>query len=322
MEGMESNLLLHTVVVRGCVLLFFSLTVLALASDEPAEFVLGPSYDHDRLNTQPKDQVREFRVFTVLFDGGDDDNRDGKKEAWGVPEWVSYQIKKWEGGDRIPTVRKRPRPWFTDDQLFADGLAPNDWSHTMSDGGFRETYPDYFVRGHLCTKMIAARMGLAADWNTHTLLNAVPQRSRFNGEIWLDLEKTTAAWAQRYGEVWVITGPICGDDSPYAFLGDRDGELPVAIPEALFKIVVKEDGSRLDVLSFIYPQIGPRYFEKEYDHTRFLTTVDKIELLTGLDFFSDLPERKETAIEKAQATKLWEVAKSDFIRTRTVDYRP
>jgi len=91
--------------------------------------------------------------------------------------------------------------------------------------------------------------------------------------------------------------------------------MKVAIPEALFKIVVKEsdDPHKPDVLAFIYPQIGPGYTSEPYRHERYLTSVDVIEELTGLDFLTELPDSDENEIERLIADKLWEVAEDDFI---------
>lgn len=53
--------------------------------------------------------------------------------------------------------------------------------------------------------------------------------------------------------------------------------------------------------------------KKYYDRTRYLTTVDEIEELTGFDFLTTLPNAVEKKIERPQATKLWDVDKSDLI---------
>ena len=163
-------------------------------------------------------------------------------------------------------------------------------------------------------KLIAERLGNDAAWNTHTTMNAVPQWKKFNRGIWLDLEKLTAAWAQRYGQVWVITGPVFLEDTASNFIGDA-GEPEVAVPEALFKIVVKENGTDTpDVLAFLYPQIGPGYLSRDYDHRKFLTSVDELEMMTGLDFLTGLEDPIEKQVEKKTAGKLWDVEEEDFIK--------
>ena len=95
----------------------------------------------------------------------------------------------------LDTLKHRPK-WFTDDDLFDAGLAPNDDSYRGSG----------FDRGHLAMKLLVERLGQDAAYCTHTVLNAIPQRPNFNRGIWQNLELLTGAWAQVYGRIWVIQG--------------------------------------------------------------------------------------------------------------------
>ena len=297
--------------------MFFLCSLMLMAFWSPAlsekPIILDPTYQHDRFDTQPKDIVRQFRAFTVSYDSKDDDDDFGDGEAFGIPEWVAYEIKKYDG-DCIPTDG-RPS-WFAEEGLEDSGIAPKDASYVYS-RKWRSKHPDWYVRGHLCMKLIAERMGNDAGHNTHTFLNAVPQRDGFNGGIWLDLEYLTAAWAQKYGSVWVITGPIVVDEMPSGYIGETEkNEMQVAIPDALFKIVVKDSDIEgiPDVLAFIYPQVGPGYTLKPYRHERYLTSVDEIEELTRLDFLTSLPNAIEKSVEKKVACGLWPVEDEFFIK--------
>lgn len=88
----------------------------------------------------------------------------------------------------------------------------------------------------------------------------------------------------------------------------------MAIPEALFKIVIREGAAgRPEVLAFIYPQIGPGYSSRPYNHARFLTTVDEIEALTGLDFLMSLPNAVQAQLERQQAPAFWPASAGDFV---------
>jgi len=273
--------------------------------------VLDPSYNHDRWGTGSDGIIKDFRAYRSSFDSLDDDDAFGGPDAWGVPEWVAYEIKRFDG--RCIPTHGRPGSWITDDTLFKSGVMPRDASYVFP-RTFRSKHRAWFVRGHLAMKLHAERLGANAAWNTHTFYNAVPQRQSFNAGIWLDLENLTAAWAQHFGAVWIITGPVFMDKYPYAFLGE-DGEFPVAIPEALFKIVVKEstDPERPDVLAFLYPQVGPGFLRKPYDHTHYLTTIDEIEALTGIDFLTNLPDSIERDIERSKATAIWAADENDFV---------
>lgn len=289
--------------------IFLLFLILFLSTDAHAV-----TYQHDLYNTQPKDIVRDFAAYTVSFDSADDNNNDSRGDRWGVPEYVAYEIRKYPG----PCIPTGPRPsqWLTDQELFAAGIAPADASYAYSQG-WRTQHDNWYERGHLCMKMIAERVSNDAAYKTHDLLNAVPQRSEFNKGIWEDLEEMTAAWAQKYGEVWVITGPVFTDMTVRAWLGEREkGELPVAIPDALYKIVVKihPGESSPDVLAFLYPQEGEGYGHRPFDHERYLTTVDAIEKLTGLDFLTALPDELERTVEKRHSAVLWPVSRGDYLQ--------
>ena len=120
---------------------------------------------------------------------------DGKSDLRRIPEWVAQHIKRTD--ETCLDTGSRPSKWLTDKDLFHSGVAPDDDSYKNSE----------FDRGHMAAKLLAARISEAAEWNTHTVLNAVPQRPRFNQQIWRELENLTGAWAQIYGEIWVIQVP-------------------------------------------------------------------------------------------------------------------
>jgi len=72
------------------------------------------------------------------------------------------------------------------------------------------------------------------------VLNAVPQRAKFNSGIWQDLECRTGAWANQYGVVWIVTGAVFYEGGPKEWLGEPErGERRVAVPDALFKVVIR-----------------------------------------------------------------------------------
>lgn len=261
----------------------------------------APGYEHDRWVTQPADIVREFDAFTVSFDSDDDDTGDGRADVYRIPEWVAYEIKKFSGS--VPSY-PRPSKWFTDNGLFGDGIAPHDDSY-RGEG-------DRWERGHLCMKNHAARISREADRNTHTLLNAAPQTPLLNGRIWKDLEIKTAKWADKYKRVWIVCGPIIRNGRPQAWIGDENaGELPVAVPSAFFKIVVREsdDPGRPHVLAFIYPNSESERvlpLRSPYNHSKFQKTVDEIERETGLDFLTSLDDDDENAVESVKAALDWD----------------
>lgn len=274
------------------------------AASEYKPIILEPDYDHDRFVTQPKAIVRIFRGYLTSLDPPF--GPDGDPLVLGIPRFVAYEMRKYPGA--LGKCPDRPSPWITDKNLAGMGIAPYDASYVYSKS-FRDSHPNWYVRGHLAMKQHACRLGPNADWNTHTLLNAVPQRDVFNRKIWQDLENKTAAWADRHGRVWIIAGPVFRDRKPSAWLGEKEkGELLVAIPDLLFKIVVRESASpqRPDVLAFLYSQEDEGYGGPAYDHRKYLVSVREIEEKTGLNFFTLLSKEDQDAIESRKADRLWE----------------
>ena len=283
-------------------------------------------YDHDRFAPKP-DILRVFSGFAVSFDSKDDDDGVPGGDLLRVPHWVSQELRSWEppkalheddGAWCLNTLRDRPK-WFTDEDLFETGVAPNDDSYRNSG----------FDRGHMAMKLLVERLGQDAAYNTHTVLNAIPQRPKFNQGIWQNLEFLTGAWAQKYGKIWIIQGPVFYEKTTLAWIGD-EGERRVAVPDAAFKIVVREkteeergaakvrDRDAPEVLAFLYPQLGPGYFgsRNDYRHSRFLTSVDEIEELTGLDFNLSADSAVEKRLERRQAAALWEPRVVDLKQRR------
>ncbi len=246
--------------ISGCGLVFAILLGGAYAP------IVLTKYEHDKFKTTPTDIVKTFRAYTVSFDGDDD------RYCSGNPEWVSYQINKID--KPLEKGPKRPSSWMTDKPLAKKHIAPKDNSYRNSG----------YDRGHMCMKQIAWRLGKDADWNTHTTLNASPQLHKFNAGIWLDMEYKTQLWADKYGKVWVICGPIFYLDKPRVHIGDA-GEKQIAVPDAFFKIVIRQEGPDIKVLSFIYPHEEiAKGKDGKYDHAAYLTSINAVEDVTGLDF--------------------------------------
>ena len=107
--------------------------------------------------------------------------------------------------------------------------------------------------------------------------------------------------------MWIIAGPVFYRRAPARWIGDP-GEVRVAIPDAFFKIVVKDSGQpgEPDVLAFLFPTEGvDDYCSTNHELRPYLTAVDVIEALTGLDFLTALEDDVEARLEQVVHTKLW-----------------
>ena len=194
------------------------------------------------------------------------------------PAWVCYRLF------RMDNIKSPPRPkGFRIDRRTIAKVSSGDYTGSTYD------------RGHCApNRGIAICYGIEAQLETFYMSNILPQKPALNQQVWESLESMEIIeYAQRYGMVWVITGPVYGATINRLNSG-------VEIPQACFKIIAREDKGAVKVVAFIIPQ-DVKGSEKP---SEFLYRVDDIETETGLDFMSELPDDLESRVE-AEKAGLW-----------------
>lgn len=208
----------------------------------------------------------------------------GYVDALAGPAWAAYHVRDLA---ELPEPGARPDRFVTD-------------VRTMAKVGAEVFTNSGYDRGHLAPNYaIATRYGAEAQRETFLLSNIAPQRHALNIGPWRRLEQKIArSYPARFGEVWVMTGPIF-PPAP-ARLGSERGP---AIPEAFFLVLVDESAGRVRTLAVIVPQTATDSDDDSL--SRWVTTVDEVERRTGLDFLSDLEDAAERRLEGISARALW-----------------
>jgi endonuclease G len=78
------------------------------------------------------------------------------------------------------------------------------------------------------------------------------------------------------------------------------GKEKVAVPNYFYKIVLDEYQGKYRMIAFLIPND-----ESKRPLYEFVVSVDKIEQLTGIDFFYQLPDVVENQLEKSSNYKDW-----------------
>jgi endonuclease G len=195
------------------------------------------------------------------------------------PAWVAYRLFKVDKAPKYPRPKK-----FIADRRTRSKVRHEDYSGTG------------FDRGHMAPNYaIATRYGPKAQTETFYMSNIVPQKFRLNRQTWRLLEDLEAnRYANKYGEIWIITGPIY---SP------ADQLLPkgIEIPRSFYRIILDELDGQPRVIAWEIPQD----VEGNEPLDRFLVSVDRIESDTGLDFFSELEDEVENRMERTVNKRMW-----------------
>ena len=136
---------------------------------------------------------------------------------------------------------------------------------------------------------------------TFLLSNMTPQTARLNRRIWARLESEVRELARSHGSIWVFTGTVYLDAAgqpvePQDFIGNSR----VAVPTHVYKAILceHEDGTR-ETFGFLLPNTSQTIPGVPRDY---IVSVDSLEAVTGLDFFSRLVDAEEAALELREAT--------------------
>jgi endonuclease G len=143
-----------------------------------------------------------------------------------------------------------------------------------------------YDRGHLAP---AADMAYSMETMVESFFysNMSPQLPRFNRGVWKKLEMQVRRWANQYDSLYVVTGPLF--DSAMSTIGPHR----VAVPKAYYKVLLQKRNGSWNGIGFILPNSNIKVDFKDY-----ATTIDKVEEITGIDFFHTLSDEIEVQVEK------------------------
>lgn len=187
-----------------------------------------------------------------------------------LPNWVAWHLTP----DRISGPAKRSGIDFEPD---LDVPAPR-----AEDSDY---YGSGYDRGHMCPAA-DNKFSKKAMEESFLFTNMCPQNSNLNRGDWNEMEMACRDWAQKYGSVYVVCGPIL-----YKGKHKTIGKNRVVVPEAFFKVVLRT-GENPNAIGFIYKNTEGNRPKGDY-----VNTVDEVERITGIDFFPSLPDNIEDKIE-------------------------
>jgi endonuclease G len=248
------------------VLIFVLFSASVLLPDNSENEKRNESHSFDFLPSSTTNQIIKHDYFTLSY-----------SEKNEQAEWVAYELKK-------SYVRNAnfKRPYFIEDSKVKTGSA--DWRNYKKSG---------YDKGHLCP---AGDMEFALNAYNDTFFtsNISPQIHDFNGGIWNRLEQKTRYWATKYDGVYVITGGVL--NSSLKTIGKEE----VSVPNYFYKILLDNSNGDYKMIAFLVPNI--KSSKPIYD---FVVSVDRIEKLTGINFFPKLNDKTENSLEKNSDYKAW-----------------
>ncbi len=190
-------------------------------------------------------------------------------------EWVAYKLT-------LASFSNIKR----DDNFREDNLVPTG-SATLDD--YKNSGYD---RGHLAP---AADMSInsTAMSESFFMSNMSPQVPSFNRGIWKNLENQVRNWAKINDSLYVVSGPIL--DHPIGTIGKNH----VTVPRAYYKTIVIFKNGNIYGIAFLLPNA-----KSTKAITYFVTSIDSIEFVTGIDFYHNLNATIQSKIEANKDLKV------------------
>ena len=222
-----------------------------------------------QLKRKRTEQVIQHEGYTVSY------NADYR-----IANWVAYVLTDKEArSDKAERQNK-----FVVDPLVKGASATNeDYTRTGYD------------RGHLAPAG-DMKWSEKAMRESFYLSNITPQKPGLNRGIWKELEEQIRLWARENGAVLIATGPVIPDEEL-----NRLGKNRVGVPRQFYKVLCMVVNNQLEGVGFLFEN-------RDYGTTplrQMMVPIDRVEQVTGIDFFPALPDDEERQMEATVHTDLW-----------------
>lgn len=188
-----------------------------------------------------------------------------------IPNWVAWELT----AEHTNGPYKRGGIQFQEDE----GVTTQDYVRSGYD------------RGHMCPSG-DNKWNETAQEQSFLMTNICPQNHNLNAGDWNEMEMQCRRWAERFGSIDIIAGPIL-----FRSKHKRIGR-GVTVPEAFFKVVYCP--SKQMAIGFIY-----RNEEGNRPKGDYVNSVAQIERITGFRFLTALPEAKAKKIKEEANLDDW-----------------
>jgi endonuclease G len=198
-----------------------------------------------------------------------------------IPNWVAWELNT----EKLIERESRNDKFVPDPDIDErQAITTDEYTHSGWD------------RGHMCPAGDNRWHWRAMDESFY-MTNICPQNHNLNRGDWKELEEACRRWAA-VESVYIVCGPILYKSPKYGHIGKKH---QIRVPDAFFKVVLTGiESGRPRAIGFIYKNESGNYKRDKY-----VNTIDEVERITSLDFFSALPDKVEQAIEATYDLDLW-----------------
>ena len=221
-------------------------------------------------NSQPSQMVK-YEGFSLSFN-----------KKMHVPNWVVWELT----GEEVAGTYPRKDNFRGDDNVAGSA---EKWDYSYSG----------YDRGHMAPAGDLKWSKKAMDESFY-MTNMCPQAKSLNTGAWKRLEEKCRQWATIDGAIIIVCGPVLTDP-----IEEYIGDSRVAVPQRFFKVILSPYADEPRGIGFIMPNSKvPGGMQAA------AVSIDEVERVTGLDFFSSLPDEIENKVESQCKFHYWSTLKN------------
>ena len=185
------------------------------------------------------------------------------------------------------------------DEFIPDPSLDMEYQRTQVDFGKKG-----YDRGHLCASADRLYQQEAND-QTFYYTNMSPQRNNFNTGVWLALEGQVQSWGRSCtasDTLYVVKGgTIDKEEQVKEYIG---GDRSKPVPKYYYMALLFKKGDSFKAIAFWMEHTDNKP-AKTIKLVDYALSIDELEEKTGIDFFPNLNDNLENALEATYSTKAW-----------------
>ncbi|EAY24955.1 DNA/RNA non-specific endonuclease, partial [Microscilla marina] len=193
--------------------------------------------------------------------------------------WVAYKLEARETRGRA----EREDRFIPDPSVTTRTARHSDYSGSGYDRGHLAPAADF-------------KFSKKAMAESFYMSNMSPQKPRFNRGIWKSLEEQVREHVRKDKAYYIVTGPVL-KGGRFRKIGRKT---KVSVPKYYYKILLDLEEPEIKAIAFLMKNEG-----SDKPLSSFVVSIDKVEEITGIDFFPNLPDDLEKKLEASTSLKGW-----------------
>ena len=219
--------------------------------------------------------------------------------------WVCWAMDVSNRAERY----SRKGLWGNNDPWAYDPLVPQNEQQATYNELSKSYYPGFnpdkhiesdwlYQKGHICASQDRI-YDKEANEQTFYMTNIMPMVGSFNGKLWAKLEAQVRTWGKNCDTLYICKGGTIDNNSNILDYTTGNHIVPKYYFMALFRVTSKGTSA----IGFWMEHLNQDLSNEKL--SKYAKSIDQLELLTGIDFFCNVPDETEDKAESTLKLSEW-----------------